>query len=90
MKPIDLIPMTQHPRVFESTFAFASHIHDLLNEICKKIQKNNAQYSVLKNPFYNSLYNITLTNRYVTGLKNAMFDNYSYFARNLRYVTLLM
>ena len=23
---------------------------------------------------------------YVTGLKNAMFDNYSYFARSLRYV----
>jgi len=30
-----------------------------------------------------------LTNRYVTGLKNAMFDNYGYFARNVRYVTLL-
>ena len=26
------------------------------------------------------------TNRYVTCLKNAMFDNYGYFARNLRYV----
>jgi len=40
--------------------------------------------SVLKNSLYNSLYNLTLTNRYVTGLKNTMFQNYSYFARNVR------
>ena len=26
------------------------------------------------------------TNRYVTGLKNVIFDNYSYFTRNLHYV----
>jgi len=34
-KPIDLIPMAQHPRVSE--FAFASHIHDLHKIIRKKI-----------------------------------------------------
>ena len=43
-KPIDLIPMTQHPRVSESASAFASHIHDLHKEITKKIQKNKVQY----------------------------------------------
>ena len=36
-KPIDLIPMTQHPRVFELAFAFALHIHDLHKKISKKI-----------------------------------------------------
>jgi len=41
--------------------------------------------SVLKNP----LYNLTTTNRYVTWLKNTMFHNPGYFARNVRYVTLL-
>ena len=41
-KHIDLIPITQHPRVSES--ASASHIHDLHKEISKKIQKSNAQY----------------------------------------------
>ena len=48
--------------------------------------------SVLKNRYitrYNSLYNVTPTYRYVTGLKNVMFDNYGYFVRNLRYVMLL-
>jgi len=35
---------------------------------------------------YNALYNLTSTNRYVTGLKNAMFHNYGYFAHNVRYV----
>ena len=30
------------------------------------------------------------TNRYVTGLKNAMFDNNDYFAHNLRYVINVM
>jgi len=43
-KPIDLVPMTQHPRVSESASAFASHIHDLYEEISKKIQESNAQY----------------------------------------------
>jgi len=32
------------------------------------------------------LYNVTATNHYVTDLKNTMFDNYDYSARNLRYV----
>jgi len=45
--------------------------------------------SVFKNLLY-SLYNVTPTNYYVTGLKSAMFDNYDYFSRNLRYVILLM
>ena len=43
-KSIDLILMTQHPRVFESASAFASHIHDLHIEISKKTQEINAQY----------------------------------------------
>jgi len=43
-KPIDLIRMTQHPRVSESASAFASHIRDLLKVISKKIQESNAQY----------------------------------------------
>ena len=36
-KPINLIPMTHHLRIFESVFAFASHVHDLHKEINKKI-----------------------------------------------------
>jgi len=36
--------MIQHPRVFESTSAFKSHIHDLHKEINKKIQESNAHY----------------------------------------------
>jgi len=36
-KPIVFIPVTHHPRVFESTSAFASHVHDLHKEIGKKI-----------------------------------------------------
>ena len=43
-KPIDLILMTQHPRVSESASAFASHIHDLHKKISKKIQESNTQY----------------------------------------------
>jgi len=43
-KPIDLILMTQHPRLSESASAFASYIHDLHKEINKKIQESNAQY----------------------------------------------
>jgi len=38
---------------------------------------------------YNALYNLMPTNRYITGLKNAMFYNYGYFASNIRYITLL-
>ena len=41
--PIDFIPMTHHPRVSESAYAFAaSHIYDLHKETNKKIQKINA------------------------------------------------
>ena len=36
-KLIDFILMTQHPRVSELAYAFASHIHDLRKEISKKI-----------------------------------------------------
>jgi len=43
-KPINLIPMTQHPRVYKSASAFASYIHDLHKKISKKIQESNAQY----------------------------------------------
>jgi len=43
-KPIDLVPIAQHPKVSESASAFASHIHDLHKEISKKIQESNAQY----------------------------------------------
>ena len=42
MKPIDLIPMTHYPGVFESASAFASHFHDLHKKISKKIQESNA------------------------------------------------
>ena len=43
-KPIDLVPMIQHPKVSESVSAFASYIHDLHKEISKKIQESNTQY----------------------------------------------
>ena len=43
-KPIDLIPMTHHPRVSESAFVFVLHVHNLLKAISKKIQYNNAHY----------------------------------------------
>ena len=36
-KPLDLLPMSPHVRIFQSTKAFARHIHDLHNEIRKKI-----------------------------------------------------
>ena len=35
-KPLDLLPMSPHVRIFESAEAFARHIHDLHNEIRKK------------------------------------------------------
>ena len=38
-KPIDLIHMTQYPRVSESASIFASHIHDLLICIKKPVRK---------------------------------------------------
>ena len=42
-------------------------------------------YQCFKITRYNSLYNVMLTNRYVTDLKNTMFDNYDYFACILHY-----
>ncbi|XP_050278133.1 uncharacterized protein LOC126719643 [Quercus robur] len=38
VKPLDLLPMSPHVRISESAKAFARHIHDLHNEIHKKIQ----------------------------------------------------
>jgi len=38
-KPIDLIPMTQHSRLFESTFAFALHIHESHKKSVRKFRK---------------------------------------------------
>lgn len=45
-KPLDLLPMSPHVRISESVEAFARHIHDLHNEICKKIQVSNSQYKI--------------------------------------------
>ena len=41
-KPLDLLPMSPHVRIFESVEAFARHVHDLHNEIRKKIQASNS------------------------------------------------
>ena len=38
--------MSPHDRIFESAEAFARHIHDLHNEIRKKIQVSNSQYKI--------------------------------------------
>ena len=38
--------MSPHVRIFESIEAFAQHIHDLHNEICKKIHVSNSQYKI--------------------------------------------
>ena len=45
-KPLDLLPMSPRDRIFESTEAFARHIHDLHNEIRKKNQASNSQYKI--------------------------------------------
>ena len=45
-KPLDLLPMSPHVRIFESAEAFARHIHDLHSEIRKKIQVSNSQYKI--------------------------------------------
>ena len=37
-KPLDLLPMSPHAKISESAETFARHIHDLHNEIRKKIQ----------------------------------------------------
>ena len=41
--------MSPHVRIFESVKAFARHIHDLHNEIRKKIQASNSQYKIHAN-----------------------------------------
>ena len=38
--------MYPHVRISESTEAFLRHIHDLHNEISKKIQASNSQYEI--------------------------------------------
>uniref|UniRef100_A0A2N9H1I9 Reverse transcriptase n=1 Tax=Fagus sylvatica TaxID=28930 RepID=A0A2N9H1I9_FAGSY len=45
-KPLDLLPMSPHVRVFESAEAFAQHLHDLHHEIRNKIQASNSQYKI--------------------------------------------
>ena len=57
-----------------------------LHYVLVAISPSETPLQCFKKPRYNSLYNVTPTNHYVTGLKNAIFDNYDYFARNLRYV----
>ncbi|XP_075640578.1 uncharacterized protein LOC142612363 [Castanea sativa] len=48
-KPLDLLPMSLNVRISESVEAFAQHIHDLHNKICKKIQARSAgPFKVLK------------------------------------------
>ena len=45
-KPLDLLPMSPQVRISESAEVFARHIHDLHNEIRKKIQASNSQYKI--------------------------------------------
>ena len=45
-KPLDILPMSPHVRISKSADAFARHIHDLHNEIRKKIQASNSQYKI--------------------------------------------
>ena len=47
--PLNLLPMSPHVRIFESAEAFARYIHDLRNEIRKKIQVSNSQYKIHAN-----------------------------------------
>ena len=45
-KPLDILPMSPYVRISKSADAFARHIHDLHNEIRKKIQASNSQYKI--------------------------------------------
>ena len=40
-KPIDLIPLPMHARIFESAESFAQHVKSLHKEISKKISMSN-------------------------------------------------
>ena len=42
----DLVAYKSPTIISESAEAFARHIHDLHNEICKKIQVSNSQYKI--------------------------------------------
>ena len=45
-KSLDLLLMSPYVRISESAEVFAQHIHDLHNEIRKKIQVSNSQYKI--------------------------------------------
>ena len=43
---IDLIPMSQYARTYESASTFTSHLHDLHRKISNKINQSNTPYKV--------------------------------------------
>ena len=45
-KPLDLLPMSPHGRISKFAETFAQHIHEMHNEIRKKIQVSNSQYKI--------------------------------------------
>jgi hypothetical protein len=45
-KPLDLLPMSLHARVYESAESFARRIQDLHIKITKQIQASNAQHKL--------------------------------------------
>jgi hypothetical protein len=45
-KPLDLLPMSPHVRMSESTEAFARHVHDLHKDISNRIHSSNTRYKV--------------------------------------------
>ena len=48
-RPVDLIPLPSHARVFESIESFAKHVRKLHKEISKKIQLSNEEYKYKAN-----------------------------------------
>ena len=44
--PLDLLPMSLHVRISESTKALAQHIHDFHYKIRKRMQVSNSQYNI--------------------------------------------
>ena len=45
-RPLDLLPMSPHARVSEFAVKFASRMHDLHQEIIKRIHASNNQYKI--------------------------------------------
>jgi hypothetical protein len=45
-RPLDLLPMSPHARLSESAIEFASCMHDLHQEIIKRIHASNNQYKI--------------------------------------------